>query len=285
MFLKAFDLGITHFDAANNYGPPAGSAEETLGYVLQKELKPYRDELIISTKAGYGMWPGPYGDGGSKKFLLASLDQSLKRLQLDYVDIFYHHRPDNETPLEESMEALIQAVHSGKALYAGISNYPADKAAEASRILKNAGIKCLIHQPRYSMLDRRAEKELFPTLEAEGIGCITFSPLAQGLLTNKYLKGIPSDSRAGGSSNTLSEAEVTPELVKMLNKLNDVAESRGQSLAQMALAWILTHEAVTSVLIGTSKPSQVVDSVGAVSKLDFTDDELAEIDRILKGEK
>ncbi|RYG60049.1 L-glyceraldehyde 3-phosphate reductase, partial [bacterium] len=249
MCRTAFDLGITHFDLANNYGPPPGSAEENFGLILDKDLRPYRDELVISSKAGYTMWPGPYGDHGSRKYLLASLDQSLKRMKLDYVDIFYHHRPDNETPLEETMMALDSAVRSGKALYAAISNYPAEKAAEAAQILRQLGTPCLIHQPSYSIFNRWVEKDLLATLEAEGVGCIVFSPLAQGLLSNKYLGGVPSDSRAASSTGFLRPQHVTEEKLEKVRALNEIAEKRGQSLAQMALSWCLRHQGMTSVLI------------------------------------
>ncbi|RKP53875.1 L-glyceraldehyde 3-phosphate reductase [Cohnella endophytica] len=278
----AFDLGITHFDLANNYGPPPGSAEEMFGRLLATDMKPYRDELVISTKAGYGMWAGPYGDFGSRKYLISSLDQSLARMGLDYVDIFYHHRPDPETPLEETMMALDQIVRSGKALYVGVSNYRAPEAKEAIRILKELGTPLLIHQPRYSMFDRWIEDGLQDVLEEGGVGSIVFSPLEQGLLTNKYLGGIPQDSRAAGASVFLNEGSITPEKLDKVRKLNELALSRGQSLAQMALAWVLRGERVTSVLVGASKVSQLDDNVAMLQRLDFTADELSAIEAILK---
>ena len=277
----AFDLGVTHFDLANNYGPPPGSAEENFGRILDHDLRPFRDEIIISSKAGYGMGPGPYGDGGSRKYLLSSLDQSLKRMKLDYVDIFYHHRPDPETPLEETMGALNTAVRSGRALYAAISNYPAAKAAEAARILREMGTPLLIHQPNYSMFNRGAETELIPTLGAEGVGCIVFSPLAQGLLTQKYLGGeVPADSRAGKPGGFLRPENITPEKLEKVRALNQIAENRGQTLAQLALAWCLRHPGMTSVLIGASKSAQITDCVGALENLEFSGEELAKIDAI-----
>jgi L-glyceraldehyde 3-phosphate reductase len=279
---RAFDLGITHFDLANNYGPPAGSAEEMFGRVLATDFKPYRDEMIISSKAGYYMWPGPYGEWGSRKSLIASLDQSLKRMGLDYVDIFYHHRPDPDTPLEETMGALDQIVRSGKALYAGISNYNAEQAAKAIEIARGLGTPILIHQPSYSMLNRWIEGGLQDVLEENGVGSIVFSPLAQGLLTNKYLNGVPKDSRAGGPSVFLSEDRITPEIVDKLRKLNEIAAGRGQSLAQMALAWVLRGGRVTSALIGASKVSQVDDCVAALDNLEFSADELERIETILR---
>ena len=282
MVLRAFDLGITHFDLANNYGPPPGSAEETFGQILAKDLRPYRDELVISSKAGYYMWEGPYGEWGSRKYLISSLDQSLKRMGLEYVDIFYHHRPDPETPLEETMQALDYAVRSGRALYVGISNYPADKAREASQILKSLGTPCLIHQPKYSMFERWVEDGLLQKLKEEGIGCIAFSPLAQCLLTDKYLGGIPEGSRASKAHGFLKPAHITDEKIAKVQKLNSLAQQRGQSLAQMALAWVLRHETMTSVLIGASKVSQIEDAVGMLSKLDFSNDELQQIETILK---
>jgi L-glyceraldehyde 3-phosphate reductase len=278
---KAFDLGITHFDLANNYGPPPGSAESNLGRILQKDLKSYRDELIISTKAGYDMWPGPYGDWGSRKYLLASLDQSLKRMQLDYVDIFYSHRPDPETPLEETMGALDYAVRSGKALYAGISNYPADVAARAADILKKMGTPCLIHQPKYSMFERWAENGLLEVLEEKGMGCIAFSPLAQGLLTNKYLKEIPENSRAHKAHGALQTGQITPEILSKINALNEMAKERNQSLAQMAIAWLLKDERVTSVLVGASSVAQLEDNVRSLGNIHFADYELERIETIL----
>lgn len=281
MIHRAFDLGITHFDLANNYGPPPGSAEENFGKILKQDLSAYRDELIISTKAGYTMWDGPYGDWGSRKYMLASLDQSLKRMGLEYVDIFYHHRPDPETPLEESMMALDHAVRQGKALYAGVSNYPADKAREAAKILRELGTPCLIHQPKYSMFVRWVEEDLLNVLEEEGIGCIAFSPLAQGLLTDKYLNGIPEGSRASKSWGFLKPHMVEPALVKV-KKLNELAQQRGQSLAQMSLAWLLKDARVTSVLIGASSVKQLEDNVATIHKLEFTSDELNLIEEILK---
>jgi L-glyceraldehyde 3-phosphate reductase len=281
MVLRAFDLGITHFDLANNYGPPPGSAEETFGQVIAKDLKPFRDELIISSKAGYTMWDGPYGDWGSRKYLVASLDQSLKRMGLDYVDIFYHHRPDPETPLEESMQALDYIVRSGRALYAGISNYPAEKAHEAAKILRQLGTPCLIHQPKYSMFERWVEDGLLTTLQEEGVGCIAFSPLAQGLLTDKYLGGIPEGSRASKSHGFLKPAHITDEKLDKVRRLNEIAKSREQTLAQMALAWVLRHETMTSVLIGASKVAQIEDAVEMLKHLDFTSSELKQIEVIL----
>ncbi len=282
MLLRSFDLGITHFDLANNYGPPPGSAEETLGKVLKNDLMPYRDELIISTKAGYTMWPGPYGDWGSKKYLVSSLDQSLRRMGLDYVDIFYHHRPDPETPLEETMRTLDLIVRQGKALYAGISNYPAEQADKAIKMLKEMGTPCIIHQARYSMFDRWVENGLLNVLEQNGVGCIAFSPLAQGLLTNRYLGGIPNDSRASKSHGFLKADMVTPDKIQRIEKLNQIAEKRGQTLAQMAVAWLLKDQRLTSVLIGVSKVQQVDDCAAAVKNLNFTTSELQQIEEILK---
>ncbi|HZL10391.1 MAG TPA: L-glyceraldehyde 3-phosphate reductase [Prolixibacteraceae bacterium] len=284
MCRHAFDLGITHFDLANNYGPPPGSAEENFGKIMQLDLAPYRDELIISTKAGYQMWPGPYGEWGSRKNLLSSLNQSLKRMKLDYVDIFYSHRPDPNTPLEETMMALDHAVRQGKALYAGISNYPAPMAAEASRILKELGTPCLIHQPKYSMFERWAEGGLMDVLEKEGIGCITFSPLAQGLLTDKYLNGIPEGSRAAKSWGFLQPEQVESALDKV-KKLNEIAHQRGQTLAQMALVWLLKDPRITSVLIGASSVSQLDNNVAALKNSKFTEIELQQIELILSGKK
>jgi L-glyceraldehyde 3-phosphate reductase len=281
MIHRAFDLGITHFDLANNYGPPPGSAEENFGKILKQDLSAYRDELIISTKAGYTMWNGPYGDWGSRKYMLASLDQSLKRMGLEYVDIFYHHRPDPETPLEESMMALDHAVRQGKALYAGISNYPADKAREAAKILRELGTPCLIHQPKYSLFVRWVEEDLLHVLEEEGIGCIAFSPLAQGLLTDKYLNGIPEGSRASKSWGFLKPHMVEAALEKV-KKLNELALQRGQTLAQMALAWLLKNQGVTSVLIGASSVKQLEDNVATINNLGFTAEELKRIEDILK---
>jgi L-glyceraldehyde 3-phosphate reductase len=281
MLCRAFDLGITHFDLANNYGPPAGSAEETFGRVLKDTLAPYRDELVISTKAGYYMWPGPYGEWGSRKYLIASLDQSLKRMGLEYVDIFYSHRPDPETPLEETMMALDYAVRSGRALYVGISNYSAEMTRQAAQILRSLGTPCLIHQPYYNMFDRWIEKDLTAVLEEEGIGCIPFSPLAQGLLTNRYLEGLPPDSRAGADGRVLTPDSITQEKIARVRRLNELAVARGQSMAQMALAWVLRLPQITSALIGASRVSQIEDAVGAVNNLTFSPEELAKIDEIL----
>ena len=280
MVRTAFDLGITHFDLANNYGPPPGSAEENFGRILDHDFRPLRDELVISSKAGYGMWPGPYGDDGSRKYLLSSLDQSLKRMKLDYVDIFYHHRPDNDTPLEETMGALDSAVRSGKALYVGISNYPAETAARAAQMLRELGTPCVIHQPSYNIFNRWVEKDLLATLEQEGVGCIAFSPLAQGLLTDKYLGGIPADSRAVKSGVFLRPEHVTDEKLEQVRRLNDIAKERGQTLAQMSLAWVLRHSAMTSVLIGASRSQQIIDCAGSLSNLEFSAEELAQIDEI-----
>jgi len=281
MILRAFDLGITHFDLANNYGPPPGSAESTFGRVLASDLRAHRDELVISTKAGYWMWNGPYGDLGSRKYLIASLDQSLVRMGIEYVDIFYHHRPDPETPLAETLGALDHAVRSGKALYAGVSNYPAPLMKEAAGILRALGTPCLIHQPSYSMLNRWIEGGLLDVLGAEGVGCIAFSPLAQGLLTNRYLGGIADDSRAAKKHGFLKAEQVTEATLKKVRALDAHAKARGQTLAQMALAWVLRHPAMTSALIGASKVSQIEDAVGALERLDFDADELAAIDRIV----
>jgi L-glyceraldehyde 3-phosphate reductase len=281
MLLRAFDLGITHFDIANNYGPPPGSAEKTFANVMGTDLGSYRDEMIISTKAGWGMWPGPYGDYGSRKYLIASLDQSLKRTGLDYFDIFYHHRPDPETPLVETMGALDYIVRSGKALYVGVSSYSPEQTAQASKVLKGFGTPCLIHQPSYSMLNRGIENGLLDVLETEGIGCIAFCPLAQGLLTNKYLNGIPDDSRASKPWGFLKADRITEETLSKVRKLNDIASVRDQTLAQMALAWTLRDARVTSALIGTSKVSQVEDCVGAVKNLEFSPAELQAIDEAL----
>lgn len=278
----AFDSGITHLDLANNYGPPPGTAEENFGRILHEDFRSYRDELIISSKAGYTMWDGPYGDWGSKKYLVSSLDQSLKRMRLEYVDIFYHHRPDPETPLEETMGALDLIVRQGKALYAGISNYPADEADKAISILKKLGTPCLIHQPKYSMFERWVEGGLLDVLEKNGVGCIPFSPLAQGLLTNKYLHGIPEDSRAAKSTGFLQKSQVTDERIGQIKKLNDIALQRGQTLAQMALSWLLKDERVTSVLIGASKPAQLADSLKCLDNIKFSGEELARIEDILK---
>ena len=280
---RAFDKGITHFDLANNYGPVPGSAEENFGRVLKKDFPGYlRDELVISTKAGYQMWRGPYGDWGSRKYLLTSLDQSLRRMQLDYVDIFYSHRPDPDTPLEETMMALHTAVQSGRALYAGISNYQAGEAREAIQILKQLGTPCLIHQPKYSMFERWVEDGLLDVLENEGVGCIPFSPLAQGMLTNRYLKGIPGDSRAAKSHGFLKESEITRERLEQITALNDIAIQRGQSLAQMALAWLLKDKRITTVLIGASSVAQLDDNIDSLNKIDFAMDELNRIEAILR---
>jgi L-glyceraldehyde 3-phosphate reductase len=280
----AFDSGITHFDLANNYGPPPGSAEENFGKIFRKNFIPYRDELLISTKAGWGMWEGPYGDLGSKKYLVASLDQSLKRMGLDYVDIFYHHRPDPDTPLEETMTTLDLMVRQGKALYVGISSYQPEEARRAFNILKQLGTPCLIHQPKYSMFDRWVENGLMDVLHENGVGCIPFSPLAQGLLTNKYLNGIPEGSRATShrGNGAIDESAVTEATIVKIRELNKLAENRGQNLAQMALAWILKDERVTSVLIGVSRPAQVIDSIQCLNNYTFTSEELALIDHILK---
>ncbi|MEK5178082.1 L-glyceraldehyde 3-phosphate reductase [Paenibacillus odorifer] len=284
MITRAFDLGITHFDLANNYGPPAGSAEELFGKVLANDMFPYRDEIVISTKAGYNMWPGPYGEWGSRKYMLASLDQSLKRLGLDYVDIYYSHRPDPETPLEETMQALDYAVRSGKALYIGLSNYNAEQTAEALSILKSLGTPLLIHQPSYSMLDRWIEGGLQDVLEQSGVGSIAFTPLAEGLLTNKYLNGIPEGSRAAKPSAALNESRITPEVQRRIRALNQLAVSRGQSLAQFALAWTLRGGKVTSALIGASKVDQIEENIAALAKPDFSPEELERIETILKTE-
>ncbi|KAF0196933.1 MAG: aldo/keto reductase [Bacteroidetes bacterium] len=281
LVLHGFDRGITHFDLANNYGPPAGSAEETFGRILKDDLHKYRDELIISTKAGYFMWPGPYGEMGSKKYLVASLDQSLKRLGVDYVDIFYSHRPDPDTPFEETMGALEQIVRQGKALYIGLSNYSATQTRMAVEILKSLGIHCLIHQPRYSMFDRWVENGLLDLLREENMGCIAYSPLAQGLLTDKYLHGIPPGSRAASEHGFLQESQVTTEKVQKAGKLNALAARRGQKLSQMALAWILRNEGITSVLVGASSIAQLDDNLQAIDNHAFTDDELEAIEKIL----
>jgi len=283
MLRRAFDLGITHFDLANNYGPPAGSAETMFGQMLATDFKPYRDEMVISTKAGYWMWNGPYGEWGSKKYLIASLDQSLKRMGLDYVDIFYSHRPDPNTPLEETMGALDQIVRQGKALYVGISSYSPEQTAEAVRILNDLGTPLLIHQPSYSMLNRWIEDGLQDVLDENGVGSIAFCPLQQGLLTNKYLGGIPEDSRAASSTGALKENQVTEEVIQKVRQLNDLAAERGQTLAQMSLAWVLRGGRVTSALIGASRVSQIKDNVAALNNLEFSEEELAKIDDILKG--
>ncbi len=281
MIRRAFDLGITHFDLANNYGPPPGAAEENFGRILRLDFEHYRDEIIVSTKAGYTMWPGPYGDRGSRKYLTASLDQSLRRLGLEYVDIFYHHRPDPETPLWETMSALDQAVRQGKALYVGISNYKPAETREAVQILSDLGTPCLIHQPSYSIFNRWVEDELLSVLAEAGVGCIAFSPLAKGLLTDRYLCGIPADSRAARPNTFLRPDNVTPERVNKARQLNELAAIRGQSLAQMALAWVLRGGRVTSALIGASKPEQIEDCVGALRNLEFSQEELERIEGIL----
>lgn len=278
----AFDLGITHFDLANNYGPPPGSAEENFGKILTQDFKGYRDEMVISTKAGYTMWDGPYGDWGSKKYLVASLDQSLKRMKLDYADIFYHHRPDPSTPLEETMNALDLIVRQGKALYVGLSNYHPEEAKQAIQLLKDLGTPCLIHQPKYSMFERWVEDGLLDLLGNEGIGCIPFSPLAQGLLTDKYLHGIPADSRVATSGVFLNEGHLTEDRISKIAALNVLAEQRGQKLAQMALAWLLKDKRITSVLIGSSKPEQISDAIKALDNTSFSEDELQAINAILK---
>lgn len=278
----AFDAGVTHFDLANNYGPPPGSAEENFGRILRRDFRGYRDEMIISTKAGYLMWDGPYGEGGSKKYLVASLDQSLRRMGLEYVDIYYSHRFDPDTPLEETMGALDQVVRQGKALYAGISSYSPEQTAEACRILRRLGTPCLIHQPKYSMFVRDVENGLLDVLEHEGVGCIPFSPLAQGLLTNKYLQGIPADSRAAKTHGHLQEKAITEDRLRQIRRLNELAGQRGQTLAQMALAWVLRHKQVTSVLVGASRPEQLADSLKCMDNLAFSPEELKTIDGILK---
>jgi L-glyceraldehyde 3-phosphate reductase len=282
MLLRAFDLGITHFDLANNYGPPAGSAEEMFGKVLKSDFAAYRDEMVISTKAGYYMWEGPYGEWGSRKYLISSLDQSLKRMGLDYVDIFYSHRPDPNTPLEETMAALDQVVKQGKALYVGISNYKAEETAEAMKILNRLGTPLLIHQPSYSMFNRWIEEGLQDVLEEGGVGSIAFTPLAQGLLTNKYVSGIPADSRAAKPSGFLKADQVTEEKIAKIKRLNEIAGNRGQSLAQMALAWVLRGGRVTSALIGASRVSQIEENIAALNNLEFHADELKQIEEILK---
>tara|TARA_B100000586_G_scaffold269097_1_gene247086 strand:- start:22 stop:981 length:960 start_codon:yes stop_codon:yes gene_type:complete len=279
----AFDNGITHFDLANNYGPPYGTAEKNFGKIFAEDFKKYRDELIISSKAGYDMWPGPYGNFGSRKYLIASLDQSLQRMGLDYVDVFYHHRPDPDTPLEETMGALDQIVRSGKALYVGVSNYPAERTAKAAAILKEMGTPFLIHQPRYNMMDRWVEKDgLLDTLEQIGVGSIVFSPLQQGILTDKYLDGIPENSRAALDSGHLQKNQITPEVVKQVQELNKIARDRNQSLAQMAVAWLLKDERVTSVLVGVSKVKQLEDNIAALDHLEFSSAELEKIESILR---
>ena len=280
IILTSFDAGITHFDLANNYGPPAGSAEEMFGKILHTELAAYRDELVISTKAGYGMWDGPYGDGGSKKYLVSSLDQSLKRMGLDYVDIFYHHRPDSETPIWETMDALAGILRQGKALYIGLSNYNPKQLREASACLKSMGVRCLIHQHNYSMFDQKS-RQLIPVLQEEGIGAIAFCPLAQGLLTDKYIHGIPADSRAAGHSAFLGKDAVTPQVVDKVVRLAKVAQRRGQKISQMALIWALQTGRLTSVILGASRPSQITENVEALRNSVLTEEELREIDEIL----
>ena len=283
MLCRAFDLGITHFDLANNYGPPPGSAEENFGRVLASDLRPWRDEMIVSTKAGYDMWPGPYGNWGSRKYLLASLDQSLRRMNLDYVDIFYSHRPDPETPIEETMGALHQAVRSGKALYAGISNYGPEQTARALAVLRELGTPCLIHQMKYSMLVRTPEEGLLAALESERVGGIAFSPLAQGLLTDRYLDGIPADSRAARPGPFLKVADVSADRVERARALREVARERGQTLAQLALSWVLRRSVIASVLIGASRVSQIEECIGAGDRAAFSAEELERIERILSG--
>jgi L-glyceraldehyde 3-phosphate reductase len=281
MVLHAYDLGITHFDLANNYGPPPGSAERTFGQVLARDLAPYRDELIISSKAGYDMWPGPYGEWGSRKYLVASVDQSLKRMGLDYVDIFYSHRPDPETPLEETMGALDYIVRSGRALYVGISNYNPEQTRQAVKLLRESGTPCLIHQPSYSMFNRWIEDGLLGVLDEEGMGCIVFSPLAQGLLTDRYLGGIPADSRAGKPYGFLRPKQVTDDKIARVRKLNEIAKSRNQSMAQLAIAWVLRYKTVTSALIGASRVQQIDDIIGVLGNLSFSELELNQIETIL----
>lgn len=281
MVLRAFDLGITHFDLANNYGPPPGSAEKTFGEIMKNDLKSYRDELIITSKAGYDMWPGPYGEWGSKKYLIASCDQSLKRLGLDYLDIFYSHRPDPNTPLEETMMALDQIVRSGRALYVGISSYKPEETQKAVDILKSLGTPCLVHQPSYSMFNRWVEDGLLDTLKQNGIGSVVFSPLFQGMLTDKYLNGIPGDSRAGKENTFLQSSAITPDRIEKVKKLNEIAKGRGQKMSQLALSWVLRDKSVTSVIIGASKVAHIEDAVSIQSNLEFTKEELTEIDTIL----
>lgn len=278
----AFDNGITHFDLANNYGPPYGAAESNFGTIFKKDFKPYRDELIISTKAGWDMWPGPYGNFGSRKYLISSLDQSLQRMGLDYVDIFYHHRPDSETPLEETMGALDHIVRQGKALYVGISQYSAEETLKATKILKNLGTPCLIHQPKYNMMDRWVENGLLDVLENEGVGAIAFSPLSQGVLTDKYLTGFPENSRAVKDGRYLKTEQINKKLISKVNRLNEIAISRGQSLAQMAIAWLLKDQRITSVLVGASKSEQLLDSLKALDNLEFSPETLKKIEAILK---
>jgi len=282
MVLRAFDLGITHFDLANNYGPPYGSAEETLGKILKTDLHSYRDEMVITSKAGYDMWAGPYGEWGSRKYLIASCNQSLKRMRLDYVDIFYSHRPDPNTPLEETMMALDQIVRSGKALYAGISSYDPEQSQKAIDILKELGTPCLVHQPAYSMFNRCVEEGLLDVLEKNGVGSVVFSPLFQGLLTNKYLSGIPQGSRASKAESYLQSSDITPEKIDKVKRLDEIAESRGQKMAQLALSWVLRDKRVTSVIIGASKVSQIEDAVEILDKLEFSSEELKIIEEILQ---
>jgi len=282
MILRAFDLGITHFDLANNYGPPAGSAEENFGKILKSDLKAYRDEMIITSKAGWGMWPGPYGDFGSRKYLIASCDQSLKRMGLEYFDIFYSHRPDPNTPIEETMMALDQIVRSGKALYAGISSYNPEESKRAFEVLKDLGTPCLIHQPSYSMFNRWVEDGLLDVLEDHGVGSVVFSPLFQGLLTDKYLHGIPEGSRASKPDSFLSTSDINEENIKKVKALNEIAKKRGQKMSQLALAWVLRDKRVTSVIIGASKVSHIEDAVGIQSNLEFSSEELQAIENILK---
>jgi len=282
MLRRAFDLGITHFDLANNYGPPPGSAETTFGEIMRQDFAPYRDELIISSKAGYLMWPGPYGEWGSRKYLIASLDQSLRRMGIEYVDIFYSHRPDPNTPLEETMGALDQIVRSGKALYAGISSYSPDQTRQAAKILRALGTPCLIHQPSYNMFNRWIEDGLLEALRDEGMGSIVFSPLAQGMLTDRYLSGIPENSRAA-KGGFLKPAQITEDKLAKVRRLNELAQARGQTLAQMSLAWVLRHPEVTSALIGASRVEQIEDAVGALQNLEFTAEQLASIEQILVG--
>jgi L-glyceraldehyde 3-phosphate reductase len=282
MVRRAFDLGITHFDLANNYGPPYGSAEETFGRILRSDLQSYRDELIITSKAGYDMWPGPYGEWGSRKYLIASCNQSLKRMGLDYVDIFYSHRPDPNTPIEETMMALDQIVRSGKALYAGISSYEPEQSQKAIDILKELGTPCLVHQPSYSMFNRWVEDGLLDVLGKNGVGSVVFSPLFQGLLTNKYLNGIPEGSRASKADSYLQSSDITPEKIAKVKRLNEIAESRGQKMAQLALSWVLRDKRVTSVIIGASKVSQIEDAVGILDNMEFTPEELKMIEEILQ---
>jgi L-glyceraldehyde 3-phosphate reductase len=283
MLRCAFDLGLTHFDLANNYGPPPGSAEENFGRIFAQDFRPFRDELIISSKAGYWMWQGPYGEWGSRKYLVASCDQSLKRMGLEYVDIFYSHRPDPETPLEETMGALDYIVRSGRALYAGISNYNPEQTRRAAEILQKLGTPCLIHQPSYNMFNRWVEDGLLDVLEEKGIGCIAFSPLAQGMLTDRYLNEIPADSRAGKPNTFLKRDQVTEERIGKVRRLNEIAQARGQSMAQMAIAWVLRRPVVTSALIGASRIQQIQDIAGVLKNLTFSHEELNQIDAILKG--